>query len=299
MPQRRFGRHGAYFVPHGEHVWDDETTFVPSFEPADVPDAWHPEDALLVPMHHSDGHVLGKALVLSWRQRITNGFFLRPETFYNFASYLESVGSTFTAYGGESLHAKSHGEAFLSLFQHRFDDGFYVLDEPEAALSPQRQLAFLRILHQLGNSRVAQFVIATHSPLLLALPGATVLSLDDGAVKVAENVADLHSENNKLGKENSLTEKGAVVNGRGDTPNMHDIITGSQPDGTAFAAGEDHSCGNWAKNGEGSAQVGHHDRQGGGQNPTSWNAAHGSRGCSQQNLQGTGGNGLFYCFAIN
>lgn len=118
-------------------------------------------------------------------------------------------------------------------------------------------------------------------------------------VQVAANVADLHSENNKLGKENSLTEKGAMVNGRGDTPNMHDIITGSQLDGTAFPAGEDHTCGNWTKNGEGSAQVGHHDRQGGGQNPTSWHSAHGSRGCSQQNLQGTGGNGLFYCFAIN
>ncbi|HLB36179.1 MAG TPA: hypothetical protein VJL31_06395 [Gemmatimonadales bacterium] len=118
-------------------------------------------------------------------------------------------------------------------------------------------------------------------------------------VQVAANVADLHSDNNKLGKENSLTEKGAMVNGRGDTPNMHDIITGSQPEGTAFPGADDTTCGNWTKNGEGSAQVGHHDRQGGGQNPTSWNAAHGSRGCSQQNLQGTGGNGLFYCFAIN
>jgi hypothetical protein len=118
-------------------------------------------------------------------------------------------------------------------------------------------------------------------------------------VQVAASVADLHSDNNKLGKENSLTEKGGTVNGRGDTPNTHDIITGSQLDGTAFAAGEDHTCGNWTKNGEGSAQVGHHDRQGGGQNPTSWHSAHASRGCSQQNLQATGGNGLFYCFAIN
>lgn len=119
-------------------------------------------------------------------------------------------------------------------------------------------------------------------------------------VMVAQNVADLHSENTKLGKENSLTEKGTVVNGRGDTPNMHDILTGSNPDGTAVTTGEGYTnCGNWASNGEGSAQVGHHDRQGGGANPTSWNAAHGSRGCSQQNLQGTGGNGLFYCFAVN
>jgi hypothetical protein len=118
-------------------------------------------------------------------------------------------------------------------------------------------------------------------------------------VQVAANVADLHSENNKLGKENSLTETGQVVNGRGDNPNMHDILTGSQLDGTAFPAGEDHTCGNWTSSGEGSAQVGHHDRQGGGANPNSWNSAHGSRGCSQANLQATGGNGYFYCFAIN
>jgi hypothetical protein len=118
-------------------------------------------------------------------------------------------------------------------------------------------------------------------------------------VVVAQNVADLHTENNKLGKENSLTEKGEMVNGRGDTPNMHDILTGSQMDGTAFAPGTDTTCGNWTSNGEGAAQVGHHDRQGGGQNPNSWNSAHASRGCSQANLQGTGGNGLFYCFAID
>jgi hypothetical protein len=118
-------------------------------------------------------------------------------------------------------------------------------------------------------------------------------------VQVAASVADLHSENNKLGKENSLTETGQVVNGRGDDPNMHDILTGSQVDGTAFAAGEDHTCANWSSSSEGSAHVGHHDRQGGGANPTSWNSSHGSRGCSQANLQGTGGNGFFYCFATN
>jgi hypothetical protein len=117
-------------------------------------------------------------------------------------------------------------------------------------------------------------------------------------VRVAENVADLHSDNNKLSKENSLTEKGEVVNGRGDTPNRHDILTGSQMDGTAFTDAADHTCGNWTSSAaDGSAQVGHHDRQGGGQNPTSWHSAHASRGCSQENLRGTGGDGLFYCFA--
>ena len=117
-------------------------------------------------------------------------------------------------------------------------------------------------------------------------------------VKVADNVADLHSDNNKLSKENSLTEKGAVVNGRGDTPNMHDILTGSQLDGTAYVGDGYTNCDNWTGSGEGSARVGHHDRQGGGENPTSWNSAHNSRGCSQENLVATGGNGFFYCFGI-
>ena len=130
-----------------------------------------------------DGQPLGRALKLSWRQRSTEGFFLRAETFFNFSSYLESVESTFSRYGGESFHRKSHGEAFLSLFEHRFEDGLFLLDEPEAALSPQRQLAFLRILYELTQPRIAQFVIATHSPLLLAFPGATVLSFDDGSIQ--------------------------------------------------------------------------------------------------------------------
>ena len=114
-------------------------------------------------------------------------------------------------------------------------------------------------------------------------------------VKVANDVADLHSDNNQLSKENSRNELGDMVNGRGDKPNMHDVLTGSNLDGTA---GES-TCSNWSSHGEGSANVGHHDRTGGGANPTSWNAAHGSRGCSQADLVGTGGNGLYYCFAIN
>lgn len=123
---------------------------------------------------------LGDALALSWRRRVTGGFFLRAETFFNFASYLEEVGSTFAAYGGTPLHGMSHGEAFLALFHHRFQSGLFLLDEPEAALSPQRQLAFLSILHELSRTGTAQFIIATHSPILLAFPGATVLSLDGG-----------------------------------------------------------------------------------------------------------------------
>ena len=118
-------------------------------------------------------------------------------------------------------------------------------------------------------------------------------------VMVAQSVADLHSDNNKLSKENSLTEKGETVKGRGDTPNQHDILTGTLMDGTLSPDTTDTTCSNWTSNGTGAAFVGHFDRVGGGANPTSWNSAHPSRGCSQQNLVGTGGNGYFYCFAIN
>ena len=118
-------------------------------------------------------------------------------------------------------------------------------------------------------------------------------------VMVAEDVDDLHSDQAKLDKETSLTERGEVVNGRGDRPNMHDILTGSRSDGTASDSEGDTTCSNWTSNGEGSALVGHHDRTGGGSDPTSWNAAHGSRGCSQADLVGTGGNGLYYCFAAD
>ena len=114
-------------------------------------------------------------------------------------------------------------------------------------------------------------------------------------VQVAATVADLHSDNNKLSKENSLNEKGEVNNGRGDTPNRHDILTGSNLDGTAATA----TCNNWTNGaqGGGGAQVGHHDRQGGGQNPTSWNSAHATPGCSIEELRKVGGEGYFYCFA--
>lgn len=112
-------------------------------------------------------------------------------------------------------------------------------------------------------------------------------------VTVATSVADLLSANNMLNKENSISESGVVINGRGDKPNRHDILTGTKSDGMA---GEK-MCANWTGNGEGSALVGHHDRDGGGSDPTSWSSAHGSRGCSQANLQSSGGDGLYYCFA--
>jgi hypothetical protein len=121
-------------------------------------------------------------------------------------------------------------------------------------------------------------------------------------VVVAKSVADLHSDMNNLTKETALTEKGGIVNGVGDKPNQHDILTGSQADGTLqppTAPNTDATCGNWtsAADGMGSAQLGHADRMGRGAAGSSWNSAHGSRGCSQDNLIATGGNGYLYCFA--
>ncbi len=120
---------------------------------------------------------------------------------------------------------------------------------------------------------------------------------------IATAVDDLHSAGNKLNKQTALTEKGQPVNGRGDQPNQHDILTGSQPDGTAFAPGEDRTCRNWTSSAEGAAMVGHHDRQGlrDDEPSRSWNSSHLSSGrgggCSQDALRSTGGAGLFYCFA--
>ena len=121
-------------------------------------------------------------------------------------------------------------------------------------------------------------------------------------VVVAKNVADLHSANNNLNKQTALTEKGDVVNGRGDDPNKHDILTGSRPDGTAFPGPEDMTCGNWTKSGEGKVMLGHHDRTGTNPDPVanvSWNSSHGSAGCSDDLLKKTGSAGLLYCFAVN
>ncbi len=125
---------------------------------------------------------LASALRLSWLPKVTDGFFLRAESFYNFATYVDEV-STFQRYGGKSLLKQSHGESFLSLFVHHFELGVFILDEPEAALSPQRQLSFLKVIHDLEASRQAQFLISTHSPILLAYPGATLLSLDGDRIE--------------------------------------------------------------------------------------------------------------------
>ncbi|MDO8400180.1 MAG: lectin [Bradyrhizobium sp.] len=124
-------------------------------------------------------------------------------------------------------------------------------------------------------------------------------------VVIAKDVADLHSAANNLTKATALSEKGEVINGRGDTPNRHDVLTGSQADGTAFAAGDDRTCKNWTSSTQGAAMVGHADRIGLRDDDASksWNTSHPSRGpdggCSQNDLKSTGGDGLFYCFAAN
>ena len=122
---------------------------------------------------------------------------------------------------------------------------------------------------------------------------------------IAKDVADLHGASNNLTKQTALNEKGEVINGRGDKPNRHDILTGSQADGTAFPAGEDRTCKNWTSSTQGTAMVGHSDRMGLNEEPPakSWNMSHPSRGpdggCSQADLRSTGGDGLVYCFAAN
>jgi len=135
--------------------------------------------------HHresfADRSELAQSLRLSWLPKVTEGFFMRAESFLNFASYLDEV-SDLRAYGGKSLHGQSHGESFLALFSNRFEQGLYILDEPEAALSPQRQLAFLKIIHDLEATGHAQFIIATHSPILLSYPGARLLAFDDDGI---------------------------------------------------------------------------------------------------------------------
>ena len=124
-------------------------------------------------------------------------------------------------------------------------------------------------------------------------------------IVIAKDVAELHGAGNNLTKQTALSEKGEVINGRGDTPNRHDVLTGSQPDGTAFAAAEDRTCRNWTSSTQGAAMVGHSDRIGLRDDDASksWNSSHPSRGpdggCSQADLKSTGGDGLLYCFAAN
>ena len=135
---------------------------------------------------------VGWALRVAFSLRTAKGFYLRAESFFNNATFIDEMAredaGAYAPYGGKSLHEQSHGESFLALLKNRFfRKGFYVLDEPEAALSPQRQLSFLVLIHDLlENNNEIQFLIATHSPIILAFPGAQILSFDGGTIREME-----------------------------------------------------------------------------------------------------------------
>ncbi len=128
--------------------------------------------------------LLAEHITLSWRMKPANGYFFRAESFFNVANHIDSMeqegcGNNYASYGGKSLHEQSHGESFMAFFSNRLGtQGFFLLDEPEAALSVQRQLGLLSIIHEMCKNPLSQFIIATHSPILLAYPAATIYSCD-------------------------------------------------------------------------------------------------------------------------
>lgn len=137
---------------------------------------------------YSAAQNLAQQMTLSWRYKHKNGYFFRAESFFNIANYIDYLAKecggadkAYAGYGGKSLHEQSHGESFLAFFQNRLGDGgFFIFDEPEAALSPQRQLSLLAIINNMCKKPNAQFIIATHSPILLAYPNSTIYSCDSG-----------------------------------------------------------------------------------------------------------------------
>lgn len=157
---------------------------------------------------------LGECMKLSWSYKPHDGYFFRAESFFNIASYIDGIGGN-KSYGGKSLHHQSHGESFFSFFNNRLgDSGIYILDEPEAALSPQRQLALLRIIHDLIKQNTAQFIIATHSPILLAYPNATIYACSNGQLQQISYTETYHYQvtkgfldNHELYLKNLLSDK--------------------------------------------------------------------------------------------
>ncbi|MBM17717.1 MAG: AAA family ATPase [Epsilonproteobacteria bacterium] len=146
---------------------------------------------------------LADIITLSWRFKPKHGYFFRAESFFNIANHIDTLaqedGKAYIAYGGKSLHEQSHGESFLSFFKHGLSkNSFFILDEPEAALSPQRQLSLMSIINDLTTTSQAQFIIATHSPILLAYPQATIYSCDTG---VLEKIAYKETQHYKVTKE--------------------------------------------------------------------------------------------------
>ncbi|MFA7309072.1 MAG: AAA family ATPase [Patescibacteria group bacterium] len=145
--------------------------------------------------HSSPIDLLSSQIVLSWRKKPKDGYFFRAESFFNLASHIDTIAVeggqgrhvAYASYGGKSLHEQSHGESFLNFFRNRLGGGgFYIFDEPEAALSPQRQLALLKIIHDLSRNPETQFIIATHSPILLAYPNARIYSCDSDTLETIQ-----------------------------------------------------------------------------------------------------------------
>jgi len=150
---------------------------------------------------------LASAAKLFWLPRVNKGFFMRAESFFDFATQIDEIAKTdssvLMAYGDKSLHEQSHGESFLALFNNRFGQaGVYILDEPEAALSPTRQLSLLAIMNQMEKEGQNQFIIATHSPILLSYPGAAIYGLDNGKIKQVEYKETEHYKLTKAFLEN-------------------------------------------------------------------------------------------------
>jgi len=139
--------------------------------------------------NHNYGYIyeddLSEDMHLSWRVKTKKGFFFRAESFFDFSSYIDKLidedRSIICAYGGKKMNHQSHGESFLSLFSSKFRDGLFILDEPEAALSPERQLSLITVLNELVSKNNAQFIIATHSPILITTPNSTIYEIEGDA----------------------------------------------------------------------------------------------------------------------
>ena len=153
-------------------------------------------------IHSQSSDSLASYLCFSWRKKPRDGYFFRAESFFTVANFFDDMSkiplvgmSAYTGYGGKSLHEQSHGESFLSFFNNRLGEGgFYIFHEPEAALSPQRQLALLKIINDLCKNPETQFIIATHSPILLAYPGAVIYSCDGDSLDKITYEETLHYE---------------------------------------------------------------------------------------------------------
>lgn len=169
---------------------------------------------------------LAEALRFSWLPKVTDGFFLRAESFFNLASYIDKAGDL-AYWGGRALHDQSHGQSFLAVFRSRFSTarrGIYLLDEPEAALSPARQLEFLRLLHEWNLSANAQLIIATHSPILMSYPDASLISFDGERLRETSFRETEHYRITRAFLMNPEAHLAELMAGTGPTKAGHSVI---------------------------------------------------------------------------